>query len=428
MFVRRPPIAASLILAVASVPVLADEMTFTPSKDNTLYQSSMGTLSNGSGERLFAGRTGPTGGGGIRRALIAFDVGTIPAGSRVNRVTLTLNLSRTLFGPPRSVSVQRVLNDWGEGISDALDEEGQGTAAAAGDATWLHTFSPASLWQNPGGDFAQQASASLEIGSVVGSYTWESTAELVSDVQSWVDDPSGNFGWLLRRDETEGSTAKRFDSRESSASTRPILTVDFTPPAPDLPHKLFFAQFGNGAGLIFSQILLINRDGDNEAFARLIQKGDEGELLSVPLDGMIPEQGELDILIPPNGIRILQSDGQGEVVTGSLTVCSDRVLAGVILFGGPTGLAGVGSSEELVDGFTAPMQSNTTSKINTGIAVQNLQETPVTLDVELLDLDGNLIATDQIEIAGMGHKAQFVTEFNWSVPPPIFPTSGARWR
>ena len=183
-----------------------------------------------------------------------------------------------------------------------------------------------------------------------------------------------------------------------------------------LPHKLFFAQFGNGAGLIFSQILLINRDGDNEAFVRLIQKGNGGELLSVPLDGMIPEQGELDILIPPNGIRILQSDGQGELVTGSLTVCSDRVLAGVILFGGPTGLAGVGSSEELPDGFTAPMQSNTTSQINTGIAVQNLEDAPVTLDVELLDLDGNLIATDQIEITGMDHVAQFVTEFDWSVP------------
>ena len=243
MFVRRQPIAASLILAVTSVPVLADEMTFTPSKDNTLYQSNTGALSNGSGERLFTGRASFTGSASTRRALIAFDVGVIPAGSTVNSVTLTLNLSRTLFAALRSVSVHRVLRDWGEGISDAVGEEGQGAAATAGDATWLHTFFPASFWQSPGGDFVQQASASRGVGPV-GSYTWESTAELVSDVQRWVDDPSSNFGWLLRGDESEPSTAKRFDSRESSASTRPMLTVDFTPSAPTQAGTI---QFGSSA-------------------------------------------------------------------------------------------------------------------------------------------------------------------------------------
>ena len=61
-----------------------------------------------------------------------------------------------------------------------------------------------------------------------GLYTWGSTAGMVADVQSWLDDPGSNFGWIILGDEgTSLPTAKRFDSRETAA-TGPFLTVDFT--------------------------------------------------------------------------------------------------------------------------------------------------------------------------------------------------------
>ena len=60
---------------------------------------------------------------------------------------------------------------------------------------------------------------------------------MVADVQSWLDNPSTNFGWLLVGNEALSETSKRFDSRENAiADNRPLLTVNFTPvPEPQTP-------------------------------------------------------------------------------------------------------------------------------------------------------------------------------------------------
>ena len=50
------------------------------------------------------------------------------------------------------------------------------------------------------------------------------------DVQSWLDDPASNFGWLVLGDESEISTAKRFDTRESASP--PVLTIIYRPAGP----------------------------------------------------------------------------------------------------------------------------------------------------------------------------------------------------
>jgi hypothetical protein len=53
---------------------------------------------------------------------------------------------------------------------------------------------------------------------------------LAGDVQSWLDAPTTNLGWMLRGDEGAAHETKRFDSRTSSTSSaRPVLTIDFTP-------------------------------------------------------------------------------------------------------------------------------------------------------------------------------------------------------
>ena len=71
--------------------------------------------------------------------------------------------------------------------------------------------------------------ATASIGGL-NSYTWNSTPELVADVQSWLDSPSTNYGWILIGNENESSTAKRFDSKENAIeSDRPLLKVIYTP-------------------------------------------------------------------------------------------------------------------------------------------------------------------------------------------------------
>ena len=136
-------------------------------------------------------------------------------------------MSQTIAGS-RNITLHRVLADWGEGDSNAPGEEGGGTAPAANDATWRHTFFPTSLWTKLGGDFSTTVSASTAVGGN-GTYTWGSTPQMVADVQGWLDQPENNFGWMLRGDEANSTTAKRFDTKEAAAADRPVLLVEFTP-------------------------------------------------------------------------------------------------------------------------------------------------------------------------------------------------------
>src|SRR5258706_557803 len=65
----------------------------------------------------------------------------------------------------------------------------------------------------------------------VGDYTYSSTAALVSDVSSWLDDPTSNHGWMIISDQ-EGAQfpARKIASRESGSP--PTLQIDYLGP----PH------------------------------------------------------------------------------------------------------------------------------------------------------------------------------------------------
>ncbi len=198
-------------------------------KDNTLYESATGALSNGAGEHFFVGQTGQTSpSSALRRGLIAFDIASnVPAGAKITSVTLTLNMSKTSSGA-QNIDLRRVLKNWGEGTSNAAANEGSGANAATGDATWIHAFFNTSSWASAGGDFSATASASRSVADV-GSYAWGSTAQMVSDVQGWLDSPSTDFGWALVGNESLARSSKRFDTKENAvAGVQPKLTVTYT--------------------------------------------------------------------------------------------------------------------------------------------------------------------------------------------------------
>lgn len=232
-------LSACLIGGVAQ----AQTATAGATKDTTLYEFPTGDLGNGSGAYMFAGRTGQVE-LSIRRAVLAFDIASVvPAGSTITGVSLRLYMSKTPTGASTQ-SLHRTMANWGEGASNDSGEEGNGTGAQTGDATWLHTFYSDSFWTTPGGDFAGVASASTVV-SGVGFYTW-SGAGLISDVQSWLDAPSTNFGWTILGDESQSRTSKRYNTSENgSASTRPQLTINYVVPAPGTLVPL-------GAGLLLA--------------------------------------------------------------------------------------------------------------------------------------------------------------------------------
>lgn len=202
-------------------------VTLAPSKDNTLYQHPSGCLSNGSGSYLFVGANNK---GERRRTVIAFDIaGVVPAGATIASAVLSLNMSRTEAGAT-GVQLHRVLADWGEGDSDAPNEEGTGASPAPGDATWVHRFFDRDRWVTLGGHASDITSGETVVDSL-GRYSWGSTARMVADVQVWLEDTPSNFGWLIQGNESSKQTAKRFDSKENPVEqNRPLLVIEYTPP------------------------------------------------------------------------------------------------------------------------------------------------------------------------------------------------------
>lgn len=217
------PLLGSLTAAIGaqttiSIPVAAD---------NTLYESTNGTVSNGSGIGFFTGRNGF---GTRLRAVLRFDVASwVPAGATIVAAKLTIESQQSNDFATRTLTAHRVLQDWGEGASVAPMGGGGGTQAAPGDATWLHTFYNTSFWNTPGGDFAPASFAfdSPPVGIAESSYG----PETVADVQFWLDFPAQNFGWLLLSDESLlPPTARRFASKQATSGQRPSLEVSYLEP------------------------------------------------------------------------------------------------------------------------------------------------------------------------------------------------------
>jgi hypothetical protein len=233
---RRTLVVVVLLAAVTAPPAGAVVVELPASRDNTLYESATGALSNGAGQFFFAGRNGT---GQIHRGVVRFDVAAaVPPGATVLSATVRLFYDNTLIAAngTRVVSLRRLAADWGEGTSDASGQEGGGAASTTNDATWIHRQFNTVSWTTAGGDFAGTTSASQTVGITAGAFDW-SDAALVADVQSMLDAPAGNFGWIVIGDESVASTAKRFATRENpTTANRPKLIVDYRPEGvPALP-------------------------------------------------------------------------------------------------------------------------------------------------------------------------------------------------
>lgn len=227
MLIQRIVLIA--FLSALAWPVSADTLQLVPDRDNTLYERVDGDVSNGAGTGLFFGQTGANAGEVLRRALIRFDLSSIPPGSTINSVSLELQVDLVPpFATAFDATLHRVSASWGEGASVALGAGGSGAVAVAPDATWLHREFDTLFWNMPGGDFNATPSATAPVGSTIGPMTFAPTPGLIADVQAWVDDPSQNHGWVILGEEDNPQNARRVGSRENP-DFAPVLTVDFEP-------------------------------------------------------------------------------------------------------------------------------------------------------------------------------------------------------
>lgn len=227
--------AAILASFIAASACDAGSVLLTPIKDNTLIASAKGNVSNALGP-LFCGRTGAMGGNASQRAVLAFNLtNNIPPGSVITNVQLRLQLEQG-NGGDQTHTLHRLLRNWGEGTSVTFG--GGGAPASPGDATWLHTFYDTQTWTTPGGDFVVAVTASQTVGIDAGEYVW-SSAQLIADVQAFIDRPGCNFGWIMKGNETTSNTAKRFFSREDAEVTLwPQLFVNYNLPTNFCPADI----------------------------------------------------------------------------------------------------------------------------------------------------------------------------------------------
>jgi hypothetical protein len=103
----------------------------------------------------FGGNTdmpaGTTRDGNRGRALLKFDLSSIPSNSKIISVTLKLQVIKAPSTHVASVfGLHPMSRDWGEGTNSNQI----GSPATASEATWKARFYPASLWSN-GGDLLE---------------------------------------------------------------------------------------------------------------------------------------------------------------------------------------------------------------------------------------------------------------------------------
>jgi hypothetical protein len=231
-------------------------------QDATLFGGSAANNSS-SGPGVFVGADGQS---RPKRGLIEFDIPAyVPPDAMITSATLTLFLGMVAGTDtggdqtPRTIRLYDVTTAWSGGINGTtgfpgpgFGGTGQGFPANIGDAAWNYAKYNTVPWNTPGGggDFASTETADTLVGQNVNTaYSWGSTAQMVEDVQAWLDSTSPNDGWLLKSDAEAGQTTFRaFYTREGAIEQgvpqyAPDLTVSYLVPVPE-PSSLGLTGLG----------------------------------------------------------------------------------------------------------------------------------------------------------------------------------------
>lgn len=241
MDVRLAILFTLAFFSAASAP--AATIVLAADRDTSIFANSVNN-SLGGGPGFFSGTNANA---SPRRALLSFDLSSLPANAVITDVRLILTLALVSGGSPGSATIglYDLSRNWGEGTvgstATGVGSTGNGFTADPGDATWNAAATPGTTWTTPGGDHAATASGSLLLnGTTVGTaYTWLSTPQMVADAQSWYNSPGTNHGWeLINANETTANSVYAFYSSEwhsfagGNAAQEPALEVTYTVPEP----------------------------------------------------------------------------------------------------------------------------------------------------------------------------------------------------
>ena len=180
------------------------------------------------------------------------------------------------------------------------------------------------------------------------------------------------------------------------------------------PLSLDFPHFANGAA-ITSELVIVNVAATpiQPAFYFFDKQGGliaPASVVDIGADRWVRADGALTVqtAIEPLGELTVSTHGRGPLVTGSARVVADGPMGGVLRFDSPDiGVAGVGTGSPSQD-IIFPVRRQE-SEINTGAAIRNMGEDPVTVTCQLMQ-DGQVLEERDIPLAGHGQTAQFIDE------------------
>ena len=233
---RRIASRAFIVLLTLTIAqgIRAETVALHPIADTTLIQ--VAPDANMGGSDFF--NAGTAGNGNRNRGLMQFSLlDAIPPGSTILNAFLTLDIVHQpgVDLTTGTFTLRRVLVSWGEGDKRPAEEgsPGLGAPATDGEANWVFRFVGGPAWSVPGGqngaDFSAVVSSTAYVYGLGDPVEFESTPNLTADVQSWLDDPQSNHGWMLTsEDERIRKTARGFASSEDPGGG-PTLMVEFTP-------------------------------------------------------------------------------------------------------------------------------------------------------------------------------------------------------
>jgi len=164
--------------------------------------------------------------GSKRDTLIKFDISSIPAGSTIDTVTLTLYISANQGAANGVLYIYDNLRNWAETqatwnvYTTGNNWTTAGARSSGNDLT--------GTWGSATGALSNVTILSSTVSTTV---VLPTASAFVSSVQTALDG-SGTVNWELVQRNTDNNTWTFSDSEDATSGNRPILTIDYTAPAP----------------------------------------------------------------------------------------------------------------------------------------------------------------------------------------------------
>lgn len=207
---------SGVVVCVLAGAALGDTVTLGAIADATIFDNPL--LAMGDAPDLFVGTAGDS---SIRRALVRFDLSSIPLGAVVQSASLTLNVEDSRGDV--TADLHRIISDWNEGPAGATGPGGgQGTPAGPTDVTFIQT-GLGTNWAHAGGDF-DPIPSDTQVLPTSGLVSFDVT----SDVVLLTSGHALDFGWMLIS-QSEGSNRNARGLTARGPADGPMLTVTFIP-------------------------------------------------------------------------------------------------------------------------------------------------------------------------------------------------------